>query len=108
VLSSSHSVTFEVEVEVNLRLTVSRPVCPGVRHPSGTRDQFFFLLGMIFRQLRVCYFVVPSLTRGRALVVILIIVIRDTPVSCTVDIRTVIESSSVSINRRVYFLRLIS
>jgi hypothetical protein len=34
----------EVEVEVNLRPTVSRPVCLGVRHPSGTRDQFFFLL----------------------------------------------------------------
>jgi hypothetical protein len=36
-----------------------------VRHPSGTRDQFFFLLEIFFRQLRVCYFVVPSLTRGR-------------------------------------------
>jgi hypothetical protein len=32
----------EVEVEVNLRPKVSRPVCLGVRHPSGTRDQFFF------------------------------------------------------------------
>jgi hypothetical protein len=37
----------------------------GVRPPSGTRDQFFFLLGILFRQLRVCYFVAPSLTRGR-------------------------------------------
>jgi hypothetical protein len=36
--------TVELEVEVNLRPTVSRPVCLGVRHPSGTRDQFFFLL----------------------------------------------------------------
>jgi hypothetical protein len=54
-----------VEVEVNLRLIESRPVCLGVRRPSGTRDQFFFLLGIFFRQLRVCYFVVPSLTRGR-------------------------------------------
>jgi hypothetical protein len=53
-----------VEVEVNLRPTVSRPVCLGVRHPSGTRDQFFFLLGISFRQLRL-YFVVPSLTRKR-------------------------------------------
>jgi hypothetical protein len=31
----------EVEVEVNLRPTVSRPVRPGVRRPSGTLDQFF-------------------------------------------------------------------
>jgi hypothetical protein len=55
----------EVEVEVNLRPTVSRPVCLGVRLPSRTRDQFFFLLEISFRQLRVFYFVVPSLTRGR-------------------------------------------
>jgi hypothetical protein len=54
-----------VEVEVNLRPTVSRPVCLGVRHPFGTRNKFFFLLEMLFRQLRVCYFVAPSLTRGR-------------------------------------------
>jgi hypothetical protein len=58
-------VDVEVEVEVNLRPTVSRPVCPGVRHPSGTRDQFFFLLEIFFLQLRVCNFVAPSLTRGR-------------------------------------------
>jgi hypothetical protein len=58
-------VDIEVEVEVNLRPTVSRPVCPGVRRPSGTCDQFFFLLEISFRQLRLCYFVAPSLTRGR-------------------------------------------
>jgi hypothetical protein len=52
-------------VEVNLRRTVSRPVCLGVRRPSGTFDQFFFLLEIPFRHLRVCYFVAPSLTRGR-------------------------------------------
>jgi hypothetical protein len=55
----------EIEVEVNLRPTVSRPVCLGVRRPSRIRDQFFFLLEISFRQLRVCYFVAPSLTRGR-------------------------------------------
>jgi hypothetical protein len=54
-----------VEVEVKLRPTVSRLVCLGVRHPSGTRDQFFFLLEIFFRQLRVCYFIAHSLTRGR-------------------------------------------
>jgi hypothetical protein len=36
------------------------------RHPSGIRDQFFFLHEIFFRRLRVCYFVAPSLTRGRA------------------------------------------
>jgi hypothetical protein len=54
-----------VEVEVILRPTVSQPVCLGVRGPSGTRNQFFFLLEISFRQLRVCYFVAPSLKRGR-------------------------------------------
>jgi hypothetical protein len=37
----------------------------GVRHPPGTCDQFFFLFEILFRQLQVCYFVAPSLTRGR-------------------------------------------
>jgi hypothetical protein len=55
----------KTEVEVNLQPTVSRPVCLGVRCPSGTRVQFFFLLEISFRQLRVRYFVAPSLTRGR-------------------------------------------
>jgi hypothetical protein len=54
-----------VEVEVNWRPTVSPPVCFGVSHPSGTRDQLFFLLEISFRELRVCYFVAPSLKRGR-------------------------------------------
>jgi hypothetical protein len=35
------------------------------RRPSGTRDQFFFLLEISFRQLQVYYFVAHSLTRGR-------------------------------------------
>jgi hypothetical protein len=45
-----------IEEEVNLRPTVSRPVRLGVRPPSGTRDQFFFLLEISFRQLRVLLF----------------------------------------------------
>jgi hypothetical protein len=52
-------------VEVNLRPTVSRPVCLGVRRPSGNFDQFSFLLEIPFRQFHVCYFVAPYLTRGR-------------------------------------------
>jgi hypothetical protein len=45
-----------IEVEVKLRPIVSRPVRLGVRHPSGTRDQYFFLLEIFFRQLRVLLF----------------------------------------------------
>jgi hypothetical protein len=60
-----HSDLREVEVEVKLRPTINWPVRLGVRHPSATRDQFFFPLEIFFRQLLVCYFVAPSLTRGR-------------------------------------------
>jgi hypothetical protein len=52
-------------VEANLRPTVSRPGCPGVRRPPGTHDQFFFLFESSFRQLWLYYFVAPSLMRGR-------------------------------------------
>jgi hypothetical protein len=45
--------------------TVSRSVCLGVSPTSGIRYRCFFLLKIFFRQLRVCYFVAPSLTRGR-------------------------------------------
>jgi hypothetical protein len=48
------------EVEVTLRPTVSQPVSLGVRRPSGTRDQFYYLLEIFFRQLRFCNFVAPS------------------------------------------------
>jgi hypothetical protein len=54
-----------VEVEVNLRPTDSRSVCLGVRRPSETCDKFFFLLEISIRHLQLCYFVAPSLTRGR-------------------------------------------
>jgi hypothetical protein len=70
--ASDHAAT--VEVEVTLRPTVSRPVRLGVRPPSGTRDQFFFLLEIFFRQLRVCYFVAPSLTIGRVCNLLLLLV----------------------------------
>jgi hypothetical protein len=73
-------VEVEVEVEVNLRPTVSRSVCPGARRPFGARDKFFLLLEISFRQLRLCYFVAPSLTRGRVcnlLVQLLLDLARD-------------------------------
>jgi hypothetical protein len=54
-----------VKVKVILRPTVSRPVCLGARHLSGTRDQFFSFCVQLF--LDSCGFVdVTSLTRSRA------------------------------------------
>jgi hypothetical protein len=58
--------SLQVKVKVILRLTVNRPVHPGVRPPPGTSDQFFFhFLG---NYLDICslffQYSVPSLTRG--------------------------------------------
>jgi hypothetical protein len=39
------------------------------------RDQFFFLLEIFCRQLQVCYFVAPSLTRGRVCNLLLLLVL---------------------------------
>jgi hypothetical protein len=38
---SSYIFLIKVKVKIKLRTTVSQPVRPGVRHPSGNRDQFF-------------------------------------------------------------------
>jgi hypothetical protein len=66
------------EVEVKIRPPVSRPVSHSVRPPSGTRDQFFFLLEIFFRQVRVCYFVAASPTRGRVCNLLLLLVLTST------------------------------
>jgi hypothetical protein len=58
----------------NLCQSQSRPVRLADRHPSGTRDQFFFLLKIFLGQLRVCYFVAPSLMRGRVCNLLLLLV----------------------------------
>jgi hypothetical protein len=65
------------EVEVNLRPKVSRPAHLGVTHSSKTRDQFFFLLEIVFKQLRVSYFVAPSLPRGRVSKLLLLLVLAS-------------------------------
>jgi hypothetical protein len=51
------------KVEVMYWPMVSLSVCPGVSPPSGPVTNFSFFL-KFFRQLEICYFVAPSLTRG--------------------------------------------
>jgi hypothetical protein len=47
-----------------VKVAVSRPVCHGVRPPSGHVTNFSFPLEIFYRQLWV-YFAAPTLTRGR-------------------------------------------
>jgi hypothetical protein len=66
--NTRHMITLSVETRTSQSQSQSHITTysqsASVRRPSGARDQFFFLLEIFFRQLRVCYFVAPSLTRG--------------------------------------------
>jgi hypothetical protein len=55
----------QAKVKVIVQLMVSRPVCPGVRPPSGTQTIFFFFIfkEIIFRQLLLSYYGAPYLMR---------------------------------------------
>jgi hypothetical protein len=55
----------QVKIKVTLRRTISRPVRLGVRRPSGTCDQFFYLLEIFLKTVTVRYVVALSLRRGR-------------------------------------------
>jgi hypothetical protein len=60
------SQVYFLPIKVILRPTVSRLVCPGIRPPSGTCDQFLFLFHINYlTTFSVVYYGAPSLTRGR-------------------------------------------
>jgi hypothetical protein len=52
---------WRLSLSLILRPTVSRPVCLGIKHPTGAYDQIFITV----RQLRFCWCGALSLIRGR-------------------------------------------
>jgi hypothetical protein len=63
------------------------------------RPIFFFLLEILFRQLRASYFVEPSLTRGRVCKLLLLLVLASTvsPGSALSDERSGLSFVSISL-----------